>query len=320
MILYRVDTLAPLPAAGSGLMEDSSEIALSALRVLPSQLPPTPEELALENPLQVSLAPGIELLGYELGAGASPGRELPLKLWWRVTEPLTVTYQAHLMLQDAVGRLRAEQVVELASAEYPTSQWTRGEVVEGRYSLPISAEAMAGQALLGVELLLPDGVAREPVRVAAVDLSEPVHLFQPPAIQHLRKETLGEVVRLLGYDLEPEVAAPGETIELTLYWQDLAPLQSSYTVFTHLLDRSGTMVAGHDALPANGTYPTTGWVLHEVIIDGHLIVVPTDAPPGEYCLEVGLYDAATGARLPAFDATGAHLSQDRILLGTIEVH
>ena len=36
----------------------------------------------------------------------------------------------------------------------------------------------------------------------------------------------------------------------------------------------------------------------EVVTEAYTIVLPNDTPPGEYALEVGLYRAETGARLP----------------------
>jgi hypothetical protein len=43
----------------------------------------------------------------------------------------------------------------------------------------------------------------------------------------------------------------------------------------------------------------------EAVIDPHLIPVPTDAPPGEYGIEVGLYQLSTGERLSLVGAAGA---------------
>ncbi|MGQ9681632.1 MAG: glycosyltransferase family 39 protein [Anaerolineae bacterium] len=320
-IVYHADTLAPLAPVGADGAPLPAEFSLSDVLVLPPEVPPQPEDLPIEHRLDEPLAPGVQLLGFALGANeAAPGHELPLKLWWRVTEPITMTYRAHLMLLDAEGHLRGDQVVELASDEHPTSQWSRGEVVEGRYSLPISADAASGTALLGVELISPRGPANGPVRLAEVKVTGSVHVFEIPRMQQTRKETLGEVVRLLGFDIEPATAArPGQTLRLTLYWQALAPMKTGYTVFTHVLDAPGNYVAGHDSVPANGAYPTTSWVLHEVITDLHPIALPADLAPGQYFLEVGLYDPASGVRLPAYDATGARLTFDRILLGSIRV-
>jgi hypothetical protein len=48
----------------------------------------------------------------------------------------------------------------------------------------------------------------------------------------------------------------------------------------------------------NGTYPTTLWQPGEFVHDVYTLSLPPDLPAGDYVLEVGLYLADTGARLP----------------------
>ena len=145
-----------------------------------------------------------------------------------------------------------------------------------------------------------------------------------PLPDHPLEAIIGGAVRLLGYSVEPEAVAPGDSLNLILYWQALAPLDDDYTVFAHLLggynpSTSGPLWAGHDAQPDQGHYPTTAWRAGEVILDVHPLVVPADAPPGQYQLEAGLYLLSTMARLPATDATGQPLADDAVILGTIQV-
>jgi 4-amino-4-deoxy-L-arabinose transferase-like glycosyltransferase len=130
--------------------------------------------------------------------------------------------------------------------------------------------------------------------------------------------------RLLGYSLDAEGVTAGDSINLILYWQALAPLGEDYTVFTHLLggqnpETGGPLWAGHDGQPDGGHYPTGTWQPGQVVLDVHPLTVPDDAPPGEYELEAGLYLLATMARVPASDAAGNRLPGDAIRLGTIDV-
>jgi hypothetical protein len=55
----------------------------------------------------------------------------------------------------------------------------------------------------------------------------------------------------------------------------------------------------------------------EVITDEYEIAINSDAPPGDYQIEVGMYDAATGLRLPLFDEDGTRLPGDRIPLDQV---
>jgi len=145
-----------------------------------------------------------------------------------------------------------------------------------------------------------------------------------PAPEHRSEATFGGAARLLGYSLDVETVSPGEVVTLVLYWQALAPLERDYTVFTHLLGgynpaTDGPLWAGHDSQPNGGHYPTTAWQPGQVVLDRHPLLVPDEAPPGDYQLEVGLYELATMVRLPATDATGQRLPDDAALIGVLRV-
>jgi len=142
--------------------------------------------------------------------------------------------------------------------------------------------------------------------------------FTPPPIEYPLFAQLGESIKFLGYRLRAETVKPGETLHLTLYWQALAEMNTSYTVFTHLLDKDNQIWGQKDSVPGDGTLPTTGWLRGEVIADEYDIVVKPEIPAGEFILEIGMYEGATGQRLPIVDERGDTL-EDRIILGPIRV-
>jgi hypothetical protein len=90
-------------------------------------------------------------------------------------------------------------------------------------------------------------------------------------------------------------------------------VERSDTVFTHRLDKDSRIWAQKDGVPQNGTAPTTSWLFNEVLTDEYLLPVQPGAPPGVYRVEIGLYDAIAGVRLPVFDDRGEPQG-DRILL------
>ena len=94
----------------------------------------------------------------------------------------------------------------------------------------------------------------------------------------------------------------------------LNPLRPSerYTVFIHMLDASGALVAQRDAEPEGGAAPTTSWLPREIISDPYSIELPGTLAPGEYALEVGLYQAASGKRLPIVGTGADHLALAKI--------
>jgi len=98
------------------------------------------------------------------------------------------------------------------------------------------------------------------------------------------------------------VARRDRALVTILVWRAAAIVETDYTIFAHLVDASGKIIAQSDALPAGE--PTSQWRPTRQYV--HAIVLPIDAttPSGTYRLEVGLYDAATMERLPVLDAHG----------------
>ena len=82
-------------------------------------------------------------------------------------------------------------------------------------------------------------------------------------------------ITLDGYELVDNRAAPGGAIIFLLYWSIGDKVDKNYTVFAHLVDQSGAMVAGHDSQPKRGTAPTSTWtVTGRETVDA--VVVPID--------------------------------------------
>jgi hypothetical protein len=82
-----------------------------------------------------------------------------------------------------------------------------------------------------------------------------------------------------------------------LLWEALATIPDSYTVFVHLLDDSGRLLAQHDGIPVGGTRPTPTWQPGERLLDRHELLVPDDVA-GNGRLVVGLYQTETVTRRP----------------------
>jgi len=123
----------------------------------------------------------------------------------------------------------------------------------------------------------------------------------PPRASPLAVD-FGEQARLLGYELPEESVRPGEALPLTLYWQALTAMDRDYSVFIHLVDDNGLIVAQRDSYPAGGNAITSGWPVGAVIPDRHIIPIPMVAPaPCKTRLLVGLYDYESGERLPTAD-------------------
>ncbi len=104
-------------------------------------------------------------------------------------------------------------------------------------------------------------------------------------------------IRLIGYNFPQTTAAAGGVLDLTLYWRADGPTLRPYTVFVQLLDSSQTIIAQQDGWPVGGRWPSTCWPAAETVSDPYAIELPAETLPGTYKLVIGLYDAASGARL-----------------------
>ena len=139
------------------------------------------------------------------------------------------------------------------------------------------------------------------------------------AIPHRLNVNFGGVMNLLGYDLSipntqypmPNTLKPGDSLEVTLYWQSLAEMHRDYAVFVHLLDENDLIVAQRNTFPGLGSFPTTLWQPGDAIADRYTLVLPeTTYAPSSAQLEVGLFDLATGERLPVSEPGGKPLGDN----------
>ncbi len=112
--------------------------------------------------------------------------------------------------------------------------------------------------------------------------------------------------------------APGDQVDVTLYWFSLAPLAKNYKVFVHCADADGIVRAQHDGDPVYGFTPTTRWMPGELIVDRHAFTLPADLPPGRYTLLAGMYDFETQQNLVPTDDEARALG-NRVRLGSVVV-
>jgi 4-amino-4-deoxy-L-arabinose transferase-like glycosyltransferase len=179
----------------------------------------------------------------------------------------------------------------------------------GRYWAEVFVRGESADPVDGTRVRLPVGRVTQSRKLPKAEIAHP-----------LTRELDEGRVRLLGFGLDPaESVRAGETLTVELYWQAREPLEINYTVFVHLIGgynpaTGGPVWAQDDSWPLAGGHPTTRWLPEQMVVDRHVVEVPTNTPPGRYQIYVGLYDALTGARLSVPDA-----DSDRIVIGEIEI-
>jgi len=108
--------------------------------------------------------------------------------------------------------------------------------------------------------------------------------------------------------LPPKLHA-GDALELTLNFRAENGFSREWAIFAHVISADGHIWAQKDGFPREGTFPTTAWMAGEYITDRRTITLPADIPPGEYRLEIGLYDPRTFERVPVDGGDAVVLSE-----------
>jgi len=316
--VYEPQTMEGLVVLEEDLAPHGWTFSLGPLEIIKPLQPPTVEPSVEVTDAAADLAKGIRLLGYDLDRkGLSPGETLHLTLYWQTLDQVE-EYTLLLQLRDAQGLIWAEQGEQPASGGWPTSRWEVGDLWRDWHDLAVAADVPSGEYHLTIALQ-KEGEIEGEIDLGVIKVEGRPRQFTPPPIEYPLIARLGESVKFLGYQLSAEAVKPGEGLHLTLYWQALAEMSTSYTVFTHLLDKDNHIWGQKDNVPGEGTLPTTGWLRGEIIVDEYEIVLRPETPAGEYMLEIGMYEAATGQRLPVVDARGDILG-DRIIFGPIRVN
>lgn len=243
-----------------------------------------------------------------------------------------------LLIVGLVGLVRLERLPERLRYTWPILagwpvllgaallQWTlRTPASQGRLLFPGLAAVAALWAAGWVALIprrwqllpLPLMLALAlwiPPGVIAPAYARPEPLAGLPDSAHPLPVTFGAGAQLLGYRLDRSAAQPGQELPLTLYWRAKQPVETNYTLFIHLVDEAGLIVAQRDVFHGPGLYPTGLWQTGQIFADTYsLPVARTAYAPAEAHFEVGLYNHATGVRLPA--STGGN----RVIFGRVRL-
>jgi hypothetical protein len=310
--VYEPESLVRLDVLDANGVPQGTTVQLGNIEVSRPLSPPPVASLGIQHELAANWGE-VKLLGYDLADEAiAPGASLSLNLYWQALADVHGDYFALIQARDQAGQVWGQMRERPVAGTYPTALWQEGEVLRDRYELSLSAEAPAGQYQLTVGLVnAATGSLVGKIALSPLIVKGRSRVFQVPPIQHRLSANLGDQVELLGYDLDRNELQVGEAIHLTLYWRALDEMEVSYTVFVHLINKKNQIWGQRDSVPGNGTLPTTGWVKDEIIADEYEFTVKPDAPPGEYLIEMGMYNAQTGYRLPVL---GSPRPEDRILL------
>jgi hypothetical protein len=125
--------------------------------------------------------------------------------------------------------------------------------------------------------------------------------------QVVRGDTWGDLITLTGYSadiaregtrFEVTMADAGTTtVRVTLLWRMDADTGQNLTVFIHILDGAGLLLAQHDGWPADAHRPTSVLSPGSAIRDIHTLSWSGAQDPTTLSLRIGIYDSDTGEPL-----------------------
>jgi len=261
-------------------------------------------------PFHTSYGHLVELVAYQVEPEVQPGEHLRVDLYWRALAPMDKDYSVYIHLFSPDGRKLGQRDSLAGMGSYPTSRWVPGQIIHDRYLLPVERDVdgpIAADLEVGLYFIedmtrLPvyDGEGRRVERplVTRVKIAVPT---QPVTPEYALQANFG-FAELTGYAIAQNEHT--HQLSITLYWQVLERTDHDYTVFVHLVDEKGDLLAQRDAPPLGGGYPTHYWAPGEFIRDVHTMPIAASGREKTRRIILGLYDPQTGDRLPLVDQAG----------------
>ena len=240
-----------------------------------------------------------QLVGYTVTTQPRSGGRVDIAFWWRVTGAADQPdYRVVARLADRWGSIWGQK----QPLHYPSEQWTEGELIVDRLSIPIDPGAPPGEYAVRFGLYAPSADARLPVldndgAYAGLYVELPVDVARaakPVPVENLgierRMDEAIDGLMLLGIRLPKTTVRQGEPLYLTLFWQAEEDAPPSHEVSLHLGET--TLYRG---APVHNTYPFGEWVAGEIVSDRYDPRLPLDMTPGQHRLRLQVGDRATVA-------------------------
>jgi hypothetical protein len=253
-----------------------------------------------------------------------PDTTLQLGLTLRVPGPTTSDEVLAFQLLDGRGQAVAQtQTYGNVDLRFSTL-WSAGQAVPYQLRLALPVGLATGVYTLSLQRFDPAGGDLQPLADGSGQIAQRLTLATvkvpapqaPPGL--IATERFGSDIGLLGTSgqrLQSVTAQPGATISIPLRWLALDAPANDYTVFVHLLDSTGKLVAQADGPPLAGQYPTTAWDRGELVADTRQLQLPANLAAGRYVVHVGWYLPATGSRLATLPA----VQNDSVQLEYVDV-
>jgi hypothetical protein len=276
------------------------------------------------HPLDVTFADvRARLMGYTLNADTlRPGEPITVTLYWQALAPMSDNTSLFIHVINSVGAFSAQRDVSPGLKNLPTAYWKPGAIYADAQPLELAETAYTPDtALVQMGLYRPGGarfaaygdgtrLPNDAVELAKLKLSP-----RPGSVPNPAQVNFGNQLMLAGYDLNARVVQSGETISVTLYWRPITTISKDYSVFIHLANGTGDVVAANDGMPYTQPKRTSRWS-GQVMQEVRPLKVPSDAPAGLYSIVLGVFDDE--GRLPLITPDG-HQAGEELQLVQVRV-
>lgn len=110
-------------------------------------------------------------------------------------------------------------------------------------------------------------------------------------------DSQGHGLTLLSVALATESTAAGDLLPLTLTWRTATQLERDYQLSLRLINERGDTFTQSDWPPLAAVGGTSTWLPNQPITDRRSLWLPADLPPGQYALQVVVYNPNSGQAL-----------------------
>ena len=232
-----------------------------------------------------------ELVKIEYPDEVRVGEALPVVLTWQANQPRLQPWQTEIRLEPLIGSAIAITHREAGTTDFPVTIWPIHQPVRDDYSLQIPNTLNAGWFKLvlsrqraGAEL---DSQILGLLYISFYPTS-PI----PAIIQHPMPATIGDLA-LLGWSLN-HIPTRDVTLEFHTLWRVDTQPQRDGVLFLHIFAPDSSVAkqpyAQDDNTPEYGKRLTLTYRPGEGLDQLHRVVLPPNAPAGEYRLFAGIYD------------------------------
>ncbi len=243
-----------------------------------------------------------DILWQAIGAADEAGPVLLVNLPGRITPPTRMYPLGHEGVIPMPPPSDADLLVQVHTGKAGAAfERAAGSILP---SLPYRVE-LAGPPLSPDDIRAAGRVMVTTYHAGGTMALEEAGAVMPSAAISTPLARFGDRLLLLSADCRRE----GGQVTLIATWHLTAQEDGGPTVFAHLLDADGRLVAQADGDPIRGLYPIAQWRQGDTVRD---VRVFRDAPPGPLTVAFGVWEPSVGTRWVATDGSGARLADDAV--------